>query len=40
MLSLVKFREQLALSLCKIGTYTPKHGHPTNDVQEGIIKKR
>ncbi|XP_026819633.1 piggyBac transposable element-derived protein 3-like [Rhopalosiphum maidis] len=38
-LSLVKFREQLALSLCKIGTYTPKRGRPTNDVQEGIIKK-
>ncbi|KAE9542435.1 hypothetical protein AGLY_003296 [Aphis glycines] len=38
-LLLVKFREQLALSLCKIGTYTPKRGRPTNDVQEGIIKK-
>jgi len=36
-LSLVKFREQLALFFCKIGTYTPKHGCPTNDVQEGIL---
>ncbi|KAE9521871.1 hypothetical protein AGLY_017753 [Aphis glycines] len=27
------------LYLCKICTYTPKRGRPTNDVQEGIIKK-
>jgi len=38
-LPLVKFREELALSLCKIGTFTPKRGRPTNDVQEGITKK-
>lgn len=39
-MSLVHFREQLGLSLCKIGTsITPKRGRPTNDVQEGIVKK-
>jgi len=38
-LPLVKFREDLAVSLCKIGTYTPKRGRPSNDVQEGITKK-
>jgi len=36
-LSMVKFREEH--KLCKIGTYTPKRRRPTNDVQEGIIKK-
>ncbi|KAL4101133.1 hypothetical protein QTP88_021153 [Uroleucon formosanum] len=39
-MSLVHFREELGLSLCKIGTsITPKRGRPTNDVQEGIVKK-
>jgi len=39
-MSLVHFREQLGLSLCKIGTsITTKRGRPTNDIQEGIVKK-
>ncbi|KAL4101148.1 hypothetical protein QTP88_021176 [Uroleucon formosanum] len=39
-MSLVHFREELGLSLCKIGTsITPERGRPTNDVQEGIVKK-
>jgi hypothetical protein len=39
-MSLVQFKGQLALSFFKFGNYvTPKRGCPTNDVQEGIIKK-
>lgn len=39
-MTLVNFREQLALSLCKIGnSITPKRGRPSNEIQEGIIKK-
>jgi len=39
-MSLVNFREQLGLSLCKIDiSITPKRGRPTNDVQAGIVNK-
>lgn len=38
-LPLAKFREELALSLCKIGISTPKRGRPINSIQDGITKK-
>ncbi|KAL4126598.1 hypothetical protein QTP88_010810 [Uroleucon formosanum] len=39
-LLLLEFREQLALSLCKLGeNNTPKRGRPSNDIETGIIKK-
>lgn len=39
-MTLVDFREELGFSLCKIGTsLTPKRGRPSNNIQEGIIKK-
>lgn len=37
---LLDFREELSLTLYKIGTSsTSKRGRPSNDIQEGIIKK-
>jgi hypothetical protein len=36
-LPLMAFREQLALSLCKLGeNNTPKRGRPSNDIETGI----
>ncbi|KAE9521638.1 hypothetical protein AGLY_017934 [Aphis glycines] len=39
-LPLMEFREQLALTLCKLGqNNTPKRGRPSTDIEIGIIKK-
>lgn len=37
-LPLMEFREQLALSMCKLGeSNTPKRGRPSNDIETGIF---
>ncbi|XP_060873874.1 piggyBac transposable element-derived protein 3-like [Metopolophium dirhodum] len=39
-LPLMEFREQLAITLCKLGeNNTPKRGRPSTDIEIGIIKK-
>jgi len=40
-LTLVQFRKELAISLCKVGQVTtPKRGRPSKEIQDNIEKKR